>query len=111
MAVKAIPDGYHSVTAYLIVNGAASALDFYKEAFGATELFRMAMPGGKIGHAEFMVGDSPVMIADECPEMGFRGPKALGGTPVSLLIYVDDVDPRFGQALSAGATVLKPLQD
>jgi PhnB protein len=111
MPVKPIPDGYHSVTAYLIVQGAAKAIDFYKKAFGATELMRMDGPDGKIGHAEIKVGDSPIMLADEHPEMGYRGPQALGGTPVSLLIYVPDVDSRFQQAVAAGAKVLRPLTD
>src|SRR4030095_6467772 len=80
--VKPIPDGYHSVTPYLVMDGAAGAIDFYKKAFGATELFRMPY-GDKIGHAEIKIGDSPIMLADEQPAMGYVGPKALGGTPVS----------------------------
>jgi PhnB protein len=111
MAAKPIPDGYHTVTPYLIVQGAADALAFYKKAFGATELFRMEGPGGKVGHAEIKVGDSPIMLADEHPDMGYRGPKALGGTPVSILLYVHDVDALFDRAVSAGARVLKPVQD
>jgi PhnB protein len=111
MAVKPIPDGYHTVTPYLVVKDAARALDFYKKAFGATELMRMADPSGKIGHAEIKIGNSPIMLADEFPDMGFRGPQSLGGTPVSILLYVEDVDSRFQQALAAGATTLKPLQD
>lgn len=111
MPVKAIPDGYHSVTPYLIVKGAAQALDFYKKAFSATEIMRMEGPGGKIGHAEIKIGDSPVMLADEFPEMGARSPQSLGGTPLSLLVYVEDVDARFKQAVAAGATVLRPVQD
>jgi PhnB protein len=111
MAVKPIPDGYHSVTAYLIVNGAASAIEFYKKAFGAIEVMRFGGPDGKIGHAEIRVGDSPIMLADEHPAMGYRGPQALGGTPVSLLIYVADVDALCHQAVAAGAKVLRPLQD
>jgi PhnB protein len=111
MAVKPIPQGYHTVTPYLIVKDAARAIDFYKKAFGATEVMRMAAPGGKVGHAEIKVGDSPVMLADEFPDMGIRGPQSLGGSPVSLLLYVEDVDARFRQALAAGATVLKPLKD
>jgi PhnB protein len=111
MAVKPIPDGYHSVTPYLIVDDAASAIEFYKRAFGATELFRMDAPGGKIGHAEIKIGDSPIMLADEFPEMGFRSAKAIGSTPVSLMIYVEDVDSVFPQAIAAGGKELKPLQD
>jgi len=108
--VKPIPEGYHSVTPYLIINGATAALDFYKKAFGAVELFRMEHEG-KIGHAEIKIGDSPIMLADEQPNMGFVGPQALGGTPVSLMIYVDDVDKIFKQAIDAGAIEQKPVQD
>jgi len=108
--VKPIPDGYHSVTPYLICDGAADAIEYYKKAFGATELFRMDHEG-KVGHAELKIGDSPIMLADEYPQMGYRSPKALGGTPVSIMIYVADVDTVYKQALDAGATELKPLQD
>lgn len=108
--VKPIPEGYHSVTPYLIIDGAAEALEFYKKAFGATELFRMEH-GGKIGHAEIKIGDSPIMLADEHPEMGYRSPKALGGSPVGIMIYVDDVDTIFKQAIDAGGAEVKPLQD
>ena len=111
MPVKPIPDGYHSVTPYLIVNGAAEAIDFYKRAFGATELMRLEMPGPKIGHAEIQIGNSRIMLADEFPEMDARGPQALGGSPVGLMIYVEDVDSRFKTALAAGAKELRPLQD
>jgi PhnB protein len=111
MAVKPVPDGYHSVTPYLIVKGAAKALDYYKQALGATELFRVDGPGGTVGHAEIKIGDSIVMLADEFPQMGFRGPEALGGSPVGLMIYVPDVDTQFAQALAAGGTVVKPLQN
>jgi PhnB protein len=111
MAVKPIPDGYHSVTPYLIVSGAAAAIEFYKRAFGATELVRMPGPGGKVMHAEVKIGDSPVMLADEVPEMGHRGPQALGGTPVSIMLYVQDADKVFNQAVAAGAKVMRPLQD
>jgi PhnB protein len=111
MAVKPIPDGYHSVTPYLIVSDAAAAIDFYKRAFGAKELMRYAMPGGKVAHAEVQIGDSIVMLADEFPEMGVRSPKSIGGTPVSMAVYVEDVDTRFQQALSAGAKVQRPLKD
>lgn len=108
--VKPIPEGYHSVTPYLVINGAADAIEFYKKAFGATELFRMER-GGKIGHAEIKIGDSPVMLADEHPEMGFTGPNALGGTPVSLMVYVEDVDTVYKQAIAAGGEELRPLED
>lgn len=108
--VKPIPDGYHSVTPYLITKGAAAAIEFYKKAFGATELFRMEHEG-KIGHAEIKIGDSPIMLADEYPEMGFVSPKTLGGTPVSMMIYVDDVDTVFNRAIESGGVQLKPLLD
>jgi PhnB protein len=111
MPVKPIPDGYHTVTPYLIVNGAAKALAFYQQAFGAKELFRMEQPGGKIGHAEFKIGDSPIMLADEFPEMGARSPQSLGGTPVSILLYVENVDQMTEQAVAAGAKILRPLQN
>jgi PhnB protein len=111
MSVRPIPDGYHSVTPYLIVSNAARALDFYKQAFGATELMRMEQPGGKVGHAEIQIGDSRVMLADEFPEMGAKSPESLGGSPVGLMIYVPDVDARFKQALAAGSKELRPVQD
>lgn len=111
MAVKPIPDGYHTVTPYLIIQDAARAIEFYKQAFGATELMRLAGPDGKVMHAEIKIGDSPIMLADEFPDMGYRGPQSLGGTPVAVLLYVEDVDARFDQAVAAGATVHKPLED
>lgn len=111
MAVQPIPEGYHSVTPYLICRGAAQAIDFYKKAFGAVELFRMGSPDGRVGHAEIKLGDSIIMLADEHPEMGYRGPQALGGTPVSMLLYVKDVDTQFNQAVAAGGKVQRPLKD
>lgn len=108
--VKPIPEGYHSLTPYLIVDGGVEALEYYKKAFGATELFRMEHEG-KIGHAEMKIGDSPFMLSDGHKEMGYQGPKAYGGTPVMLMIYVNDCDTTFKQALDAGGTELKPLQD
>ena len=106
--VKPIPEGYHSITPYLIIDGAADALEYYKKAFGATELFRMEHQG-KIGHAEMKIGDSPFMLSDEHPEMGYRGPKSLGGSPVGIMIYVDDVDTIYKQALDAGGTEMKAI--
>ena len=100
--VKPIPEGYHSITPYLIVDGAADAIAFYKRAFGAEEVLRMPM-GDRIGHAEIKIGDSHVMLADEFPERDIRGPKSRGGASTSLMIYVDDVDTTFQQALDAGA--------
>ena len=111
MKTKPIPDGYHTATPYLIVNGAAQALEFYKKAFGATEMMRFPGPGGKIMHAEIKIGDSPIMLADEAPEMGARSPKTVGGTPVSLLLYVEDVDAWASKAVAAGAKVQRPVQD
>jgi PhnB protein len=111
MAVKPIPDGYHSVTPYLIVNDGGRALDYYKKAFGAVELFRMDAPGGKIGHAEIKIGDSPIMLSDENPTWGAKSAQALGGSPVHLMIYVEDCDRVFKQALSAGGTEKHPLKD
>lgn len=108
MAVKPIPDGYHSVTPYLIVDDAARALEFYKKAFGAVELMRMPAPGGKIGHAEIRIGDSPIMLADES-EMGARSARSIGGSPISLMVYVEDVDARVAQAVAAGATLVRPV--
>ena len=107
--VTPIPAGYHSVTPYLVLEGAAKAIEFYKQAFDAKELMRMPAPEDKIAHAEIKIGDSPVMLADASDE--FKGPRAFGGTPVSLMIYVEDVDRIFGQALAAGAVQLRPLAD
>jgi PhnB protein len=111
MAVKPIPDGYHAVTPYLIVAGAAAAIEFYKHVFGATEQMRMAGPAGRIGHAELRIGDSVVMLADEVPDMGYRGPKGYGGSAVSLMVYVDDVDATFQRALAAGAIERRAVQN
>ena len=109
--VKPVPDGYHTVTPYLIVDGAAAAIEFYKKAFGAEELFRMPMPGGRVAHAELQVGSSRIMLADEFPEMDARGPKARGGTPVSVLLYVTDCDAVFNRAVAAGGKVKRPMKD
>jgi PhnB protein len=109
--VKPIPDGYHSITPYLIVKGGAAAIEFYKKAFGATEMMRMPGPDGKIGHAEIRIGDSVVMLADEHPEMGARSPQTIGGTPVSILLYVEDVDAVVRQAVAAGAKIQRPIED
>jgi PhnB protein len=111
MAVKAIPDGYHSATPYLIVNGAADAIEFYKRAFGAIELFRMAKPDGKVGHAEIRIGDSVIMLADEHPDLGYRSPSSLGGSPVSIMLYLEDVDGVFARALEAGARAQRGVAD
>jgi PhnB protein len=110
-SVSAIPTGYHSVTPYLLIRGAADAMAFYQRAFGAVEVMRLQGPDGKIGHAEIRIGDSHVMLADEHPEMDFLGPQTRGGTTVSLLIYVPNVDEVFAQAINAGAIELRPLCD
>ncbi|MHB8465704.1 MAG: VOC family protein [Acidimicrobiales bacterium] len=109
--VNPIPDGYPRVTAYLCIAGASAAIDFYKDVFGAVERGRMGGPDGKVGHAELEIGDSVVMVADEYPEMGASSPKTLGGTPVTLLVYVEDVDDTFARALEAGATEISAVQD
>jgi len=111
MAPRPIPEGYHSVTPYLIVTGAASAIEFYKHAFGAKEVMRIPHPDGRVGHAELQIGDSRIMLADEFPEMGARSPMSLGGTPVGIQLYVDDVDAVATRALAAGAKMLRPVKD
>lgn len=109
--LKAIPKGYRSVTPYLCVKGAAEAIRFYKKAFGATEVMRMPAPGGTIGHAELMLGDSKIMLADEFPQMGFQSPGAYGGSAVTIHLYVENVDKVFRRALQAGATERQPVKD
>ena len=109
MPVKPIPDGYPPLTPYLIVAGAARALEFYKKAFGAQETFRMPLPDGRISHAEMRLGSSVLMLADEHFEAGAKSPGSVGGTPVSLFLYVEDVDKVFARAVEAGATVERPL--
>src|SRR5260370_34785451 len=108
-ATKPIPEGYHSATPYLIVKGAAEAIDFYKRAFGATESLRMADPKGGIAHAEIKIGDSVIMLADEHPNMGYRGPRSLGGSAVSIMLYVTDVDGTFDRAVKPGGEEQPPL--
>jgi PhnB protein len=108
---KPIPDGSNSITPYLYVNGAGRAIDFYKRAFGATDVFRLDGPDGKVGHAELQVGSSRIMLADENPAMGIKGPQTIGGTAVGLLLYVEDVDAVFNRAVKEGATVVRPLAD
>lgn len=109
--VKAIPDGYHTITPYLSVKGAAAALEFYKKAFGAEELYRMPGPDGKVAHAEVQLGNSRIMLADEFPEMGSKSPVSLGGSPVGLMLYVDDVDAVAKRAISAGAKVERAVEN
>jgi PhnB protein len=109
--VKPIPDGYPRVMPYLIVDGAVAAIEFYKAVFGATERMRMPGPDGRIGHAELELGDSVIMLADEHPEMGIQGPKTIGGTPVTVHVYVEDSDAAFERAVSAGAKPLRPMEN
>src|SRR5438445_9374583 len=108
---KPIPEGYHTATPYLIIKDAAQAIEFYKKAFGATEVMRFAQPDGKIGHAEIKIGDSHIMLADEFPEMGARSPQSLGGSPVSILLYVEDVDELGKLAVAAGARAVRTAND
>jgi PhnB protein len=108
---KFIPEGYHNVTPYLYVRDAARAIEFYKDVFGATELSRFDAPGGKIAHAEIKIGDSLVMLADEFPDTDERSPQTIGGTPVGLLLYAEDVDAVAEKAVSAGGKLLEPLED
>ena len=111
MAVNPIPDGYPRVMAYLAIDGASDAIEFYKQIFGATERMRMDGPDGKIGHAEVEIGDSVIMLSDIAPEMGHVDPKKLGGTAVTMTVYVEDVDATHTAALAAGATETQPLED
>jgi PhnB protein len=110
MSVKPVPEGYHSITPYLIIRGASRAIDYYKEAFGAVEMFRMEHEG-KVGHAELKMGDSVVMLADEHPETGQLGPESVGGSPVTIMLYVDAVDEVFPRAIESGGTELRPVED
>lgn len=109
--VLTTPKGYHSVTPYLIMNNAADAIEFYKKIFSAKESMRMDQPGGKIGHAELKIGDSKIMLADECPEMNARSPQSYNGSPVSMVLYVKDVDAVVEKAVAAGAKLQRPVQD
>lgn len=109
--VKPVPDGYPQITPYLCVDGASAAIEFYKEVFGAAERMRLDGPDGKVGHAELTIGDSLIMLSDEYPELNVLGPKTVGGTPVTISVYVEDVDATFDRALKAGATTLRELQN
>lgn len=110
MSVNPVPEGYRSVIPYLVVDDAAAAIDFYVQVFGATEVMRMEMEG-RIGHAELAIGDSHVMLADEHPEMGYRGPRAFGGSAVTIMVYLPDVDAVFDRAIDAGATAERAVED
>ena len=108
---NSVPPGYHTVTPYLLIKGAGKAIEFYKKAFCATEVFRLPGPNESIGHAEIKVGDSRIMLADEYPEMGFVGPQTLNGSSVYIHLYVEDVDAVFDRAIHAGAKTLRPVED
>jgi PhnB protein len=111
MAVNPIPVTYPRVSPYLAVAGAADAIEFYKAVFGATERMRMPAPGNRIGHAELQIGDSVIMLADEFPEMNHLGPKRLGGSPVTLAVYVEHVDQVVADAVQKGARIVQPVED
>jgi PhnB protein len=111
MTVKAQPAGYHSLTPYLVVKDASGAIEFYKNVFGAKELFRLSGPDGEIGHAELTIGDSVLMLADESPQMGALAPATIGGSPVRILVYVDNVDEIVPRAVASGAKVVRPVAD
>ncbi len=110
-SVNPVPEGFHTVTPYVTVKGAVDAIEFYKRAFGAREIFRWSDPDGSIRHAEVVIGDSPVMLTDEAPEFGMSGPQTLGGSPVHMFLYVEDADAVFDRAVAAGATELMPVED
>ena len=109
--VKAIPEGYEGATPYLIIKGAAKALEFYKKALGATEIMRIPAPGGTVGHAEIKIGKAIIMLADEFPEMNCKSPQAYGGSPVSMMVYVPDVDQFVKRAVDAGAKLVRPVEN
>jgi PhnB protein len=108
---KAIPEGYHTITPYLIFDGAGGAIEFYKRALGASEVMRLDDPSGRIHHAEIKIGDSRIMLADEHPEMQALSPKAIGGSPVTMHVYVEDVDAAVDRAVKAGAKLVRPVAD
>jgi PhnB protein len=109
--IKPIPDGYHTVTPYLVIKGAAQAIDFYTKAFGAIELTRLQTPDGRVAHAEIKIGDSPLMLCDEWPEWNALAPQTIGGSAVSIMLYLEDVDAVVDRAVEAGATLLMPVAD
>jgi len=109
--VNPVPDGFHTVTPYMTTKDASDAIEFYKRAFGAREIFRWADPDGRIRHAEIMIGDSPVMLTDEAPDFGMAGPLSIGGSPVHIFLYVEDVDAMFERSIAAGARELMPVED
>lgn len=109
--MRGVPEGFHTVTPYLVVGDAAGAIEFYKQVFEATELFRQADADGKVRHAEVVIGDSPIMLTDEAPEYGMSGPRAMGGSPVSIFLYIEDVDDLFDRAIAAGAEEVEAVKD
>ncbi len=109
--IKAIPDGHHTATPYLVITSAGKAIEFYKEAFGAMERMRLASPDGKVMHAEIKIGDSPIMLCDECPDWNALSPQTIGGTAVSIMLYVEDADTVVNRAVEAGAKLLMPVAD
>ncbi|WP_027158891.1 VOC family protein [Methylobacter luteus] len=111
MTVRPIPDGYHNITPYLCIKGATEAIEFYKRAFDAAEVFRLVTPGGEIGHAEIRIGDSSLMLSDACDQSPLRNPQSQGGSSIGLYLYVADVDAQFAKAVGAGAKVISPLLD
>ncbi len=111
MTAKPIPEGFHSVTPYLSIKGAKEAIEFYKKAFGAVEVFRLPTPTGDIGHAEIVIGDSHIMMSEPCDESPIPSPEALGGSTIGIHLYVEDVDAVFTRAIESGATMLKPVED
>jgi PhnB protein len=110
-SVNPIPDGYPRVIPSLVIDGAAQAIDFYRDVLGATERMRMDGPDGQVGHAELQIGESVIFVADEFPDMGYVGPKKIGGSPVTLMVYLEDVDATFDRATKAGAKVTRPVED
>jgi PhnB protein len=110
-SLNPIPEAYRGATPYLSVKDVTRAIEFYKRAFGTREVVRLRQPEGKVGHAEFRIGDAPIMLADECPEINFRSPQSIGGTPVNILVYVTDVDALVDQATAAGAKLMRPVED
>jgi len=106
-----VPEGFHTVTPYVTVKGAADAIEFYKRAFGAREIFRWSDEDGRVRHAEVVIGDSPIMLTDEAPEFGMSGPRTPGSSPVHIFLYVEDADRVFDRAIAAGATELMPVED
>jgi len=111
MTVSAIPKGYHSITPYLIVNGASKAIEYYRQVFNAELVMQMPLPDGGVAHAEIKIGDSHLMLSDMCPEVHFKSPDELGGTPISIMLYVEDVDAVFAKALELGAIEVRPVHD